>query len=450
MSWRRDGLIDAATTRAAPDCGVPRYHVGMSITRPSTICILIVCLASFGVARQVNGQGRGRGAAVTLPDGAAKEAVQSQCTKCHALGLIANSGGFTKQGWDELIGTMVSLPAAERSAISEYLAANFPEQPRPKPVVLPGAVKVNIREWNAPSLGSRPHDPEPGPDGSIWWTGMFANVIGRVNPQTGDIKEFPLKTPGSGPHGLEVDRAGNVWFTANQASYVGKLDPKTGTVVEYKMPEGVRDPHTPLFAPNGMLYFTAQGANTVGRIDPKTGEIKVQKTPTERANPYGMVFTTKGVPFVCDFGTNKIIEINPDTLAIKEYPLPNEESRPRRIAIGPDDIIWYADYSRGYLGRLDPKTGQVTEWPSPSGPKSQPYGITYQGGAIWYVESAIKPNVLVRFDIKTSKFQSWIIPGGGGVVRNIKTTDDGRNIVMAESGVNKIALVEIGGSTGSR
>ena len=77
-------------------------------------------------------------------------------------------------------------------------------------------------------------------------------------------------------------------------------------------------------------------------------------------------------------------------------------------------------------------------------PKSQPYGIVALNGAIWYVESAIKPNnVLVRFDIKTEKFQSWIIPGGGGVVRNIKTTDDG-NIVMAESGVNKIALVEVG------
>ena len=43
-----------------------------------------------------------------------------------------------------------------------------------------------------------------------------------------------------------------------------------------------------------------------------------------------------------------------------------------------------------------------------------------------------------------------MIPGGGGVVRNMMTTDDGRNIVMAESGVNKIALAEIGGAAGSR
>jgi virginiamycin B lyase len=402
----------------------------------ASLCAFVASIAP------VHTQGRGRGQALVLPDGPAKEIVQAQCTKCHALGLIANSGGFTKQGWDDLVGTMVQLPGDQKAPVAEYLAKNFPEQPRPPAVVVPGPVNISIKEWNVPSLGSRPHDPEPGPDGTIWWTGMFANVLGRFDPKTGEFKEYPVKMPASGPHGLAFDKDGQLWFTANSKGYIGKLDPKTGEIGEFAMPEGVRDPHTPLFAPNGMLFFTAQNSNTVGRINTKTGEIKVVKTPTERANPYGMVFTTKGVPFVCDFGSNKIIRIDPDTLAIKEYELPNAESRPRRIAISPDDIIWYADYSRGYLGRLDPNTGKVSDWPSPSGPKSQPYGITYLSGAIWYVESAIKPNVLVRFDIKTEKFQSWIIPGGGGVVRNIKSTADGK-IVMAESGVNKIALVEV-------
>ena len=418
-------------------------------TRWQILGAALLVLVGVGLTRQAQGQGRGRGQAITLPDGPGKDTVQAQCTKCHALGLIANSGGYTRQGWTELIGTMVTLPPAENAEVADYLAKNFPEQPRPAPVLISGPVRVTIHEWNVPTLGSRPHDPEPGPDGTIWWTGMFANVLGRFNPKTGEFKEYPAKTPASGPHGLALDKAGNLWFTANSKGYIGKLDPKTGDIVEYKLPDDVRDPHTPLFAPSGMLFFTAQGANYVGRLDPKTGEIKVQKTPTERANPYGVVMTSKGVPFVCDFGTNKIIEIDPTTLAIKEYTLPNADSRPRRIAISPDDIIWYADYSRGYLGRLDPKTGEVSDWPSPSGAKSQPYGITYLNGAIWYVESAIKPNVLVRFDIGTQKFQSWVIPGGGGVVRNIKATNDGK-IVMAESGVNKIAEVDIGGGTSSR
>ena len=47
---------------------------------------------------------------------------------------------------------------------------------------------------------------------------------------------------------------------------------------------------------------------------------------------------------------------------------------------------------------------------------------------------------LVRFDPRTGRFQTWAIPGGGGVVRNMMTTRDG-NLVIAESGRNKVGLV---------
>ena len=151
---------------------------------------------------------------------------------------------------------------------------------------------------------------------------------------------------------------------------------------------------------------------------------------------------SKGAPFVVLFGTNKVARLDPDTMAVREFTLPNAASRPRRIAITSDDIIWYADYSRGYLGRLDPKTGAVKEWPSPSGRQSQPYGITSYKDVIWYSESAVKPNTLVRFDPKTEKFQTWVIPSGGGVVRNMMATSQG-DLVMACSGVNRVALVTV-------
>ena len=129
-------------------------------------------------------------------------------------------------------------------------------------------------------------------------------------------------------------------------------------------------------------------------------------------------------------------------MAIREYPLPHADSRPRRIAVSPDDAVWYTDYARGFIGRLDPRTGKVDEWASPSGPLSQPYAIAALGGAIWYVESNTAPNALVRFDPKTARFQTWPIPSGGGVVRNMDVTRDG-GLALAESGVNKIALVKI-------
>jgi len=155
-----------------------------------------------------------------------------------------------------------------------------------------------------------------------------------------------------------------------------------------------------------------------------------------------MVIDSTGMPWFVQFGTNKLASIDPSTMAIKEFTLPNAATRPRRIAITGGDILWYADYSRGYLGRFDTKTGSVKEWPSPGGPQSQPYGIVGLKDVVWYSESGVSPNTLVRFDPKAEKFQTWTIPSGGGVVRNMMATRDG-NLVMACSGRNRVALVEI-------
>ena len=165
-------------------------------------------------------------------------------------------------------------------------------------------------------------------------------------------------------------------------------------------------------------------------------------SPTPRSRPYGIVVNSQGIPFFVEFGSNKIARIDPDTMKITEYLLPHNDSRPRRIAITKDDVLWYSDYSRGFIGRFDPATGKASEWASPGGPKSQPYAIRVVNGIVWYSESGVEPNTLVRFDPKTEKFQTWPIPSGGGVVRNMDVTGDG-DLVLACSGVNRIALVRI-------
>jgi virginiamycin B lyase len=116
--------------------------------------------------------------------------------------------------------------------------------------------------------------------------------------------------------------------------------------------------------------------------------------------------------------------------------------RPRRIAITSDDAVWYTDYARGYLGRLDPETGSAREWPPPGGRNSGPYGITAVGDIIWYSESGVNPNTLARFDPRTENFETWAIPSGGGVVRNMTATQDGK-LVLACSGINRIVLVDV-------
>jgi virginiamycin B lyase len=380
-----------------------------------------------------------------LPEGNGKNIVQSACAECHSLDLISR-GGHTREEWqvvmDQMMADGAKVTKDQVPTVMDYLVKNFPGKPKPEAVVIPGPAKVNFKEWTVPTPGSRPHDPLSTPDGYLWYTGHMASVLGRLDVKTGTFKEFHPKTPNSGPHGLTVDKAGKIWYTGNFKGYIGKLDPETGEFTEYKLPPAARDPHTPIFDQKGTLWFSVQGANMVGRLVPSTGEIKMATSPTPKSNPYGMVVTSKGVPIFCEFGAPKIASIDPNTMEIHEWVLPHEDSRPRRIAIDAQDNIWYADYSRGYLGKLDIATGKVSEWPSPSGPRVQPYGITFLSGKIWYVESNASPNTLVRFDPQTEKFQTWKIPGGGGVVRNMMTTKEG-NLVMAESGVNKVAYVEV-------
>ncbi|MGH8514177.1 MAG: virginiamycin B lyase family protein, partial [Gammaproteobacteria bacterium] len=375
--------------------------------------------------------------------GPGKAMVEATCTKCHGLNFITNSFGFSRDEWVRLFSTMVTPPQAETNAIADYLAKNFAEKPDiPKAKIITGPVTVNFKEWQAPTLGSRPHDPLAARDGSLWWTGQYQSRLGRVDVRTGALKEYPLDTPNSGPHGLVEDKDGNIWFTGNHAALIGKLDPQTGITTEYKIPDPkVKDPHSLSFAPDGILWFTAQQSNTVGRLDPKTGEMKLVTMPTPRSRPYGIIVSPKGVPTLCLFGTNKLATINPNTMEIREYALPDAASRPRRIAIVGDEV-WYSDFSRGFLGRYNIATGAHKEWASPSGPQSQPYGIVFAKGAIWYNESFAKPNTIVRFDPKTEKFQSWAIPGGGDIVRKMDVTPDG-NPVTANSLTNQVGLVEI-------
>jgi virginiamycin B lyase len=393
----------------------------------------------------LHAQGEQRQQPVQLPEGNGREVVQVMCSQCHGLNMVANSGGYTHEGWKKLIGSMVALRSEQAEIVAAYLAKNYPEKPRPAAVVIPGTASVSIKEWLVPSLGSRPHDPAVAPDGSIWWTGQYANVLGRLDPRTGALREYSLETPESGPHGLIADKAGNIWYTGVSKRHVGKLDPISGDVTEYSMPDtAARGPHTPIFDQKGTLWFTLQ-SGMVGRIVPETGEVKVVRTPTSNTYPYGIAVNSKGVPWYVDFRGNRVGSIDPATMEIREYKLPDTAARPRRIAITSDDAIWYSDHARGYLGRFDPKTGAVREWRSPGGPQSRPYAIAATGSIVWYSESGVRPNTLVRFDPKTEKFQTWTIPSGGGVVRHMMATQNG-NLVLALSGVNRVALVEIGGN----
>jgi virginiamycin B lyase len=383
---------------------------------------------------------------VQLPDGAGKPLVQGMCTSCHEIDQITRSSGYSREGWRELIETMINLsenPAGE--TLSKYLATHFPARTHLKPTLVSGDASITFREWKVPTLGQRARDPVQAPDGSIWWAGMWANLVGRINPETGEVWEYTLPE-GAKPHSVTPDQEGNIWYTGNSNGTIGKLDPRTGRITEYKMPDpAARDPHTAVFDEKGTLWFTLQQSNMVGRLSPSTGEIKLATMPAPKSRPYGIKLSSEGIPWVACNGRNCLVKIDPETMAIREYPLPDPKTTVRRLDFAPDGMIWYVNSSQGRLGRLDPNTGQVKEWPSPSGPKSHPYAIAVVDGIVWYNESGQRPDALVRFDPATERFQSWAIPSGGiyaGIVRHMRPTREG-NLLIHQTSTNRIILATI-------
>ena len=400
----------------------------------AVISLLALIFSGYLYAQPPGGRGAIK---MSLPDGDGKELIESICYSCHTVFNIVGSVGYdSSQEWQDVISTMVTLSDNQAATIGDYLVENFPADPSRAPILVDGDFEIDIIEWQTPTLGQRTRDPVEAPDGSIWWTGMYASLIGRLDPQTGVMEEY-LLPPSARPHSIIPDEEGNIWYTGNSNSTIGKLDPETGLITEFQTE--ARDPHTMTWHPNGDLYFTSQNSNMLGRLDPVTGEMDEIQT---ESRPYGIKVGVNGTVYIAYNGTNKIGAMDPETMEVRYFTVSEPQSRIRRLDLASDNSIWYVNSTMGRIGHLDPTTGAYQEWDSPSGPESHPYSLSVIDDVVWYNESGMRPDALVRFDPASETFQSWAIPSGVGIVRNSWATQDG-NLLIHQSSTNKVGLVII-------
>ncbi len=414
----------------------------LALTAPSVVAIVLAVVPISALA-----QGKPSG----LPEGEGRDRVEAICTACHQAREIVRSSGYTREGWKELTSTMIDLSGApeEQNRITQYLATHFPPNSKRAPKLIPGSAQIIFKEWQTPTLGQRSRDPIQGRDGTIWWAGQWGNVIGRINPATGEMKEYPLPANAM-PHTVTLDAKSNVWYTGNKNATIGYLDPRTEKIAEFRMPDpDSKDPHSAIFDAKGILWFTMQLSNRVGRLNPATGDIKIVEMTMPKSRPYGIKIALDGTPWFACNGRPCIVRIDPQTMELTVVKVPGDKGRVRRLDIDRDGTIWYVNSGEGRLGRYSPKTGEIKEWPSPSGPKSHPYAIVVLNGIVWYNESGQRPDALVRFDPKTETFQSWAIPSGGvhaGIIRHMRATPDG-NLIIHQSSTNRIILVRLGAAS---
>src|SRR5262245_60666081 len=141
--------------------------------------------------------------------------------------------------------------------------------------------------------GDHPHDVAPAPDGTVWYTGQRAGVLGRLDPKTGGVERIPLGK-GSAPHGVILGPDGAAWVTDAGQNAIVRVDPISKEVKAWPLPasRGGGNLNTAAFDGKGRIWFTGQ-IGIHGRLDPATHKIDVCDPP-KGVGPYGITATPSG------------------------------------------------------------------------------------------------------------------------------------------------------------
>jgi streptogramin lyase len=104
--------------------------------------------------------------------------------------------------------------------------------------------------------------------------------ISVFDPKDNSYTEYELPTPESGPRRGEIDDQDNLWTTLYYAGRIARFDPDTGDIREYPLFPGAEAYSAPYSAPyslsvdneNGWVWTTDFNSGRLYRIDIETGE----------------------------------------------------------------------------------------------------------------------------------------------------------------------------------
>jgi streptogramin lyase len=280
------------------------------------------------------------------------------------------------------------------------------------------ALKIVYAEYETPGPNRMPWSAHPTKDGSFWvpYYGR-ANAIARLNPETGEMKEYPVPHRGTAAiHSAVPHPDGSVWLTEQGSDKLGRWDPKTEKITEYQ--DTVRK-HTIRIDPKtGHVWSTG----ALSRFDPKSEKFDhIPDVPTS----YGIDLDAEGNAWFTELLPNgKIGKVDAKTLKVTKYTIPTQGARPRRIVVDGDGIVWFAEFDAGKIGRFDPKTETFKEWPLP-GPKATPYALGIDAEKkVWY--SSEYMDVMGRLDPDTGKVTEYPLPRSENSMRDFFLDDQGR------------------------
>jgi virginiamycin B lyase len=300
------------------------------------------------------------------------------------------------------------------------------------------ASAAEVQYYELPQ-GDRPHDVAPAPDGTVWYTGQRAGVLGRLDPKTGAIKRVPLGE-GSKPHGVIVGPHGDAWVTDGGLNAIVRVDDKTHAVKAWALPAGREGANlnTAAFDGKGRIWFTGQ-EGIYGRLDPQTDDIQVWDAPRGRG-PYGIAATPAGDIWFVSLAGSYLAKPDLETGAVTPIDPTAKGSGTRRVWSDSKGRLWVSEWNAGSLSVYDPQKKMWQTWPLP-GELAKAYAVFVdEKDKVWV--SDFTANAIVRFDPETQEYASFPSDREHADVRQMLGRPG--ELWGAESGTDRLVVVRYG------
>jgi virginiamycin B lyase len=205
--------------------------------------------------------------------------------------------------------------------------------------------------------GSYPHtlriNPKD-PEGLVWYTDAGRNSCFSIHPKTLKVKEYKLlrkdQAAGAGkgesrgitPYGIDFSPVdGTIWYSKLNGNRIGRIDPNSpdGDIKEWNPP--FRGPRRLHLAQDGMVWVPGYGSGVFGKFDPKTEKWKVYDLPDkDNQIPYALNIDPKGKIWICGTGNDVLYRFDPKTEKLVEFRMPSRVTYTREIEFDRDGNLW--------------------------------------------------------------------------------------------------------------
>jgi streptogramin lyase len=280
-----------------------------------------------------------------------------------------------------------------------------------------------VTEYALPRSLIQPHDVIVDEQGMVWFTHFAEQFLGKMDPKTGQVSEFPIPVlkPGYpvGTLDLGIDKAGNLWIGMMYQGGVARFDKKTETFKTWSIPkewqtDAAQSGHLePAFTHvDGKLWVKNSDRSQILRLDVESGNWEnlgsFNAADGKRMGVYGIRADSANNLYLLDFQSSTVGIVDAKTGKFTPYSGAIANSRPRRGMVDGQDRLWYAEYAGNAIGMFDPKTKAIKEWVVPTA-WAQPYDVVVdKNGEAW--TGSMMSDRVSRLDPKTGQYVEYQLP----------------------------------------